>query len=140
MKRVGGGYREVPYTAAELLEVAASLGMQLRATAEERDRILRERSSLQDHSYEASTHLTTIEQLRIQIEELRQQQASSLSSSHIRPPASRRPSLPRRHRARLIPFLQSCANDEPPDVWQFSRSDNSAIESEILVAGVLAVR
>ena len=34
VKRVGGGYREVPYTAAELLEVAASLGMQLRATAQ----------------------------------------------------------------------------------------------------------
>ena len=79
VKRVGGGYREVPYTAAELLEVAASLGMQLRATAEERDRIQRERSSLQGHASESSARqqVMHIEQLRTQIEELRHQQASS---------------------------------------------------------------
>ena len=36
VKRVGGGYREVPYTAQELLAVAASLGNQLREMAAER--------------------------------------------------------------------------------------------------------
>jgi hypothetical protein len=37
VKRVGGGYREVPYSAQELLAVAASLGNQLRQMATDRE-------------------------------------------------------------------------------------------------------
>lgn len=112
VKRVGGGYREVPYTAAELLEVAASLGDQLRATAAERDRALRERSHLADHAFEsaqrhelveqlrgqhASTleqlrvqhesesaaHLTTIEELRVRLQELETQRVRNESSHYV---------------------------------------------------------
>lgn len=92
VKRVGGGYREVPYTADELLGVAASLGDQLRAIAAERDRILSERAAAPHETTSEATlqqitiQQVTIEQLRIEIEELRQLQEQHRQQQLQAPP------------------------------------------------------
>ena len=83
-KRVGGGYREVHYTAAELLEVAASLGLQLREVLacneqlEEENRLLREQRTHTEESVRLRSEFSVLETSYTELETW----YSELQSSH----------------------------------------------------------
>ena len=86
VKRVGGGYREVPYSADELLGVAASLGNQLRAIADERDKAMDEREALEASAAESDARAEVIERLEEELARLRamdNQVSKALAASRL---------------------------------------------------------